>query len=246
MELINNEASTLQVIECQNDIVWGLIEMIVVHVIGLIHHDLFTVGVDRGHDSLILWWQVMIVEILVFNKENHAAWASGSICFPLKFKHTHSVVISSSKVIHGGVSSKDPEPISVLALLMNLHSTVHIPYPQGLVLWVWQQDFHPWVEKDTWDVISMALESIHLPMLISRQPPQLDSLIVCTRSNYFHSGMKSDPIDTLFMPFNDVFHFHFSATEYLVGSASLLLHTFFLKSWEVPYSYGLIEWCRCE
>ena len=76
----------------------------------------------------------MIVEILVFNKENHAARASGSIGFPLKFKHTHTIVISGGKIIHGGVSSEDPKPIRVLALLMNLHSTVHIPYPQGFVL----------------------------------------------------------------------------------------------------------------
>ena len=76
----------------------------------------------------------MIVEILVFNKENHAARASGSIGFSLKLKHTHTVVIPSGKIIHGGVSSEDPEPIRVFALLVNLHSTVHIPYSQGFVL----------------------------------------------------------------------------------------------------------------
>ena len=182
----------------------------------------------------------MIVEILVFNEKNHAARASGSVGFSLKLKHAHTVVISRSKVIHGGVSSEDPEPICVFALLMDLYPTVHVPYSEGLVFWVWQKYFHPWVEEDARDIIGVALESIHLPVLISRESPELDCLIICAWSNYFHCWMKSNPIDSLFVAFDDVLDLHFSATKDLIRSASLFLHTFFLKSWEVPYSNSLI------
>jgi hypothetical protein len=102
------------------------------------------------------------------------------------------------------------------------------------------------MEHNATNVVSVTLKCVHLPVLISWESPELDCLIICAWSNYFHCWMKSNPIDSLFVAFDDVLDLHFSATKDLIRSASLFLHAFLLKSWEVPNSNSLIKWCRCE
>lgn len=85
------------------------------------------------------------------------------------------------------------------------------------------------MEKNARNVVGVTFQGIHLPMFVSRESPQLDSFIVCSRSYYFHSGMESDPVDTFFMAFYDVFDLDLSAAKDLIRATPLLLHALFLK-----------------
>lgn len=63
-----------------------------------------------------------------------------------QFEDHHTVIIPSSEVIELGVGCEDPESVSVLSLLVDLHSSVHVPDTKGLILRVGYQDLHPWME----------------------------------------------------------------------------------------------------
>lgn len=134
MELIDQEASTILVIKGQDHVVTRLIEVVVVYGLGLIHHNLLSISVNRSHDSLLLGRQVVIVEVFVFHKEYLAARPCRGVVLPLEFENLHAVVISCGEIVHGWVCGQNPESISVLSLLVDLNSSVHIPDSHSLVL----------------------------------------------------------------------------------------------------------------
>jgi hypothetical protein len=53
---------------------------------------------------------------------------------PLKLKYSHAVIIARREIVERWVSCEDPEPVCVLALLVDLNAPVQVPDPQGLVL----------------------------------------------------------------------------------------------------------------
>ena len=77
-------------------------------------------------------------------------------------------------------------------------------------------------------------------MLVSRESPQLNSLVVGPRCHHFVCWVESDPVDSLLVAFDNVFDFDLGASENLVGAGSLFLHAFLLQTREVPNSDSLI------
>ena len=73
MELINEEAAPIRIVEVKDDIMRGLVEVVVVDRLRLIHHYLLAIGVYLGHDCFFLAGQIVIVEVLILDVEDETA-----------------------------------------------------------------------------------------------------------------------------------------------------------------------------
>ena len=148
MEFVNDEATTL-LVEVQDDVMGRLVEVVVIHALWLVGKDLFAIGVNWSHDGITLGGQVMVVKVLVLDIENVGSNSCRLEAFPFQFENHHAIVITSCEVVELRMSSQDPETVSVLPHLMDLHSSVHVPNTEGLVLRVGYQDLHSGVEYHT-------------------------------------------------------------------------------------------------
>ena len=73
MKLINEEAASIRIFEVQDDIMRGLIEVVVVDRLRLVQHYLLSIGVHLGHNCFFLAGQIVIVEVLILDVEDEAA-----------------------------------------------------------------------------------------------------------------------------------------------------------------------------
>lgn len=55
------------------------------------------------------------------------------------------------------MAGENPVAVGVLACLVDLNATIHVPEAHGSVLRVGNQDFHARVEEHAADVVSVAL-----------------------------------------------------------------------------------------
>jgi len=139
------------------------------------------------------------------------------------------------------MGSEDPIPIGVFASRVNQDSSLHIPDSKGPVFTVGDQELHAWVEHDTGYVVHVALESVHLPVLVARKSPEFDGLVVSCRCHNLHGGMESYPVDTFFMALKDVLDLYFGAAVDLTRTRSLFVHELLFKLKEVPDPDGLVK-----
>ena len=79
------------------------------------------------------------------------------------------------------MAGENPVAVGVLACLVDLDATIHVPEAHGSVLRVGNQDFHARVEEHAADVVCVALESVHFPVLISAETPKLYSFVISRR-----------------------------------------------------------------
>lgn len=96
------------------------------------------------------------------------------------------------------------------------------------------------MEKHARDVAGMALQSVHLPVLVARKSPKLDCLVICGRRQNLHRRMERDPIDAFLVAIKDVFDFDLGSTHDFLPSAARLLHGQLFQLEEVPNANGLI------
>jgi len=97
------------------------------------------------------------------------------------------------------------------------------------------------VEDNAGDVVTVALQSLHLPVLVTGKAPQLYVFVISCGRKDFHCGMESNPIDAFFVAVNNVAHFDLGATVKLVGLAAGFAHRLFLEFCEVPDPDRLVE-----
>lgn len=151
----------------EQEVVSRLVEYIIVDLGRLVQEDLLAIGSHRADQSLVFGGQIIHVEVFVFDVEDVRLDSDTGVTLFLKFKYIHAIVVTCSEVVQGGVSSQNPVSIRVLASLVNLHAAVHVPEPQGPVFGIRDEDLHARVEHDTRHVIGVALEGVHLPVLVA-------------------------------------------------------------------------------
>ena len=140
----------------------------------------------------------------------------------------------------------DPIAICILACLMDLNTALHIPKAHCSILRVGEQNLHPWMEHDAWDVACVALQGVHLPMFVTWKAPKLNSLIISSRCKNLHRWMEADPVDSFLVAFQNVLDLHFWTSVQLTWPWTLLLHAQLFKLEEIPDPYGLIQTAACD
>jgi len=95
---------------------------------------LLAVDLDGGEQVVLLRCQVVSIQILGLNVDEAGADACRGISFTLHFEDTHTVIVASCEVVHGGVRCEDPIPVSVFSGLVDLNSAVQVPEAHCAVL----------------------------------------------------------------------------------------------------------------
>ena len=90
-------------------------------------------------------------------------------------------------------------------------------------------------------IARVTLQCVHLPVLVARESPELDSFVISSRGKDLHGGVEGDPVDAFLVAVEDVFHFDFCASNNLRWSRTTLLHRELFQLEEVPDSDSLIE-----
>jgi len=162
---------------------------------------------------------------------------------PLQFEDTHAVVVTSCKVVQRGMGSQDPVSVGVSSCLVNLYSSVQVPESESLVLRVGQENLKPRMEYNTRDIVCVAFHRVHLPMLVARESPELDALVIGSRCHDAHGWMKSNPVNTALVTFEDVLDLDLGPTKNFVWPGPALLHALFLELREIPDPDCLIKRC---
>ena len=167
----------------------------------LIQENLFPACLNWSQYWLLLACQVVQIKLLRFDEEDRATNTIGCMAFPLKLENIHSIVIACCEIVKSRVTIHDPVAVGILAFLSNLNTALHIPEAHSAVFWIWEKDLHTWMEHHTWDVASVTLKGVHLPMLVTWESPKLDCFVISCRSKYLHGWMEGNPIYSFLMAF---------------------------------------------
>ena len=97
------------------------------------------------------------------------------------------------------------------------------------------------MENDARHVVGMTFHSVHLPVLVSWQPPQLYRFVICCGCNYSHWRVKCDPVDSTLMSFKDMLDFNIGRRKSITRLIASFLETLFLEFCKVPHSNSLIK-----
>ena len=97
------------------------------------------------------------------------------------------------------------------------------------------------MEHNAANVVGVPFEGIHFPVLIATKSPELDGLVVCRRSEDFHSWVEADPVDSFLVTFEDMFDFNFGASVKLIRLGPCFGHTLLLQLVKVPDSDRLVK-----
>lgn len=77
----------------------------------------------------------------------------------------HSTVMASSKEVQGGVGGQHPETVMLTAEGVEADPLGHVPYPDGFVLRVGEDQLLSWMKHDAGHIVVVATAGIHLPGL---------------------------------------------------------------------------------
>ena len=212
---------------------------------GLIEHYGFTIYCNRLHDIMFYSLNVKHVKILSLNVKDSTSHTHTRMAFFLQFEDTHTVIIACSEVVQSWMTGHYPISVSIFTSLVNLDSAIHIPNSHCPVLRVRQKNLHSRMENDTRDIVIVTFKSLHLPVLVAWETPELDVFVISSWGKYFHSGMEGDPSHPFFVSIDDVLHFNFGTSVKFVGTWTYLTYRLFFELMKVPNADSLIKTAAC-
>jgi len=83
------------------------------------------------------------------------------------------------------------------------------------------------MEHNAGDVVAVTLQGLHLPVLVTRKPPQFYVFVISCGRKDFHCWVKGHPIHTFLVAVNDVPHFNLGASVELVRFTASFAHRLF-------------------
>lgn len=88
------------------------------------------------------------------------------LAYVVYLKDYHSTVMTSSKEIKSRVSSQDPEAVMLAPVGVEADALAHVPDSDGLIFWVGEDQFLPWMEHDTGHIVVVPTAWVNFPGLL--------------------------------------------------------------------------------